>query len=283
MDESHLRDAIVMTTLGLWKGLWAKMIAFVPNILGAAILLIVGYMIAKLVRRLVIAVLRRVGFDSASSRVGLHRILEQSGVRVTAAEVIGHVTFWLLMLTFLVSASETLGLTNVSQTIDAFVLYLPNVVGAAVIVVVGMTLAAFVRDMVRGGAESLGVEYGRALGTLAHGAMLVLIGTLAIGQLQIETVLLNRVVEIVLVATGLGIALAMGLGTRDIAGHIVAGVYLRDLYRPGARLTVDDQVGALEEVGTITTRLTTADGGALYIPNGHLTTVIVSEEGSHKA
>jgi len=283
MDGNQLRDAIVMTTLGLWKGLWAKMIAFVPNILGAAILLIIGYMIAKLVRRLVVAVLRRIGFDSASSRVGLNRILEQSGVRVTAAEVIGHVTFWLLMLTFLVSASETLGLTNVSQTIDAFVLYLPNVVGAAVIVVVGMTLAAFVRDMVRGGAESLGVEYGRALGTLVHGAMLVLIGSLAIGQLQIETVLLNRVVEIVLVATGLGIALAMGLGTRDIAGHIVAGVYLRDLYRPGARLTVDDQVGALEEVGTIVTRLDTPGGGVLYTPNGQVTTVIVSEEGSLKA
>lgn len=282
MDGTQLRDAIVMTTLGLWKGLWAKMIAFVPNILGAAVLLVIGYFVAKLLRHFVIAILRRVGFDSASSRVGLNRILEQSGVQVTAAEVVGHVTFWLLMLTFLVSASETLRLTNVSQTIDAFVLYLPNVVGATVIVVVGMTLAAFVRDMVRSGAESLGVDYGRPLGALAHGALLVLVGSLAIGQLQIETALLNRVVQIVLIATGLGLALAMGLGTREIAGHIVAGVYLRDLYRSGARLSVDNQVGTLEEVGAIATRLTTGDGGTVYIPNGLLTTVIVSEEGPRK-
>jgi hypothetical protein len=283
MEGNQLRDAVVMTTLGLWKGLWAKMIAFVPSLIGAAILLIVGYLVGKLARHFVVVLLRRVGFDSASSRVGLHRILERAGIVVTAAEVVGHVVFWLLMLTFLVSAAETLGLANVSQTIDAFVLYLPNVVGAAVIVVVGTTVAAFVRDMVRSGAEGLGIDYARALATLAHGALLVVIASLAIGQLQIETALLNRVVQIVLIATGLGIALAMGLGTRDIAGHIVAGVYLRDLYRPGAKLSVDHREGKLEEVGTIVTRLTTADGGSVYIPNSHLAAVIVSEEGPAKA
>jgi hypothetical protein len=187
--------------------------------------------------------------------------------------------FWVLMLTFIVSAADTLGLPNVSQTIDAFVLYLPNVVAAAVIMVVGMTVASFVRDLVRGGAQTLGIDYARALGSLAHGALLVVIASLAVGQLRIETALFNRVVEIILIAAGLGLALAMGLGTRDIARHIVAGVYLRDLYRPGMKLSFEGRTGTVAEVGTVVTRLTGPDAGTIYIPNGHLTTAIVDEAG----
>lgn len=283
MDGGQLRDAIVMTSLGIWQGLWAKIVSFIPNVLGAALLLGVGYVLAKLARRLGTGLLQRLGFDRASARVGLQGLLERSGVRVTAAEIIGHVIFWLLMLTFLVSASETLHLPNVSQTIDAFVLYLPNVVGAAVIVVVGMTVAAFVRDLVRSGATSLSVEHARVLGNLAYGALIVVIASLAVGQLHIETVLLNRVVEIALIAAGVGLALAMGLGMRDIAAHIVAGVYLRDVYRRGMSLSVGENRGEIEEVGTIVTRLATPDDGTIYIPNSQLAAVIVKEERSDRA
>lgn len=279
MNAGELRDAMVMTTMGLWKGLWAKIIAFVPNILGAVILLCVGYLLSKLLRRLVTTLLQRIGFDRASVRIGLQTALEQAGIRATAGEILGHVIFWVLMLTFIVSAADTLGLPNVSQTIDAFVLYLPNVLGAAVIVVVGMTVASFVRDFVRGGAESLGVEHARALGSLAYGALLVVIASLAVGQLGIETALFNRVVEIVLIAAGLGLALAVGLGTRDTARHIVAGVYLRDLYKPGMKLSFDGRAGTVEEVGTIATRLAAPDAGTIYVPNGHLATALVEEAG----
>jgi small-conductance mechanosensitive channel len=109
--------------------------------------------------------------------------------------------------------------------------------------------------------------------------LLVVIASLAVGQLRIETALFNRVVEIVLIAAGLGLALAMGLGTRDIARHIVAGVYLRDLYRPGMKLSFDGRTGTVQEVGTMATRLTGPDAGIMYVPNGHLTTAIVDEAG----
>ena len=280
MDAGQLRDAITMATMGLWNGVWAKVFAFLPNLVGAALLLAAGYAVAKLARRLGTALLQRIGFDRASARVGLQGILEQAGIRVTPAEIVGHVVFWLLVLTFLVSAAETLGLPNVSQTIDAFVLYLPNVAGAAVIVVVGMTVATFVRDLVRSTAESLGVDYARTLGALAYGALVVVIASLAVGQLQIETVLFDRVVQIVLIAAGLALSLAMGLGTRRVAGHIVAGVYLRDVYRPGMTLAVDGDRGALEEIGTVVTRLRQPDGRAVYIPNGRLAEAVVREEQS---
>lgn len=276
MNPEQLKDIIVAATTNPW----AKMMAFIPNLLGMLIILLIGYLISRGLQKLAALLLRRVGFDRLSSRVGLHAMLEQAGLQATASDVIGRLVFWLFMLTFLISATETLGLSNLSRTIDAFVRYLPHVIGAAVIFMIGMTLAHFVRDLVRGGAEGLGVDYAKGLGSLAYGALIVVTGSLAVGQLQIETVLFNRVVEIVLIATGAALALALGLGTRDIAKHIVAGAYIRDLYRPGMHLTIGADNGSVLDVGTVITRIKTTDGRTIYIPNGQLTETVVLEGGT---
>jgi small-conductance mechanosensitive channel len=274
MRPEQLKDIMVAATANPW----AKIVAFIPNVLGMLVILIVGYLVAKGLQRLGTVVLQRIGFDKLSSRVGLPTILDQAGIRATASEILGQLVFWLFMLTFLISAAETLGLGNVSQTIDAFVRYLPNVIGAVVIFIVGLTLAHFVRDLVRSGAEGLGVDYAKGLSNLAYGALIVVVGSLAVGQLQIETVLFNRVVEIVLIATGAALALALGLGTRDIAKHVVSGVYIRELYKPGTNLSVGEDSGSLQDVGTVITRIKTPEGRTIYIPNGQLTEIVVREK-----
>jgi len=273
MNPEELKDLIVAVTVSPW----AKITAFIPNLLGMLVILVVGYLISRGLQKLATLILRRVGFDRLSSRVGLHTTLEQAGVHATSSEILGRLVFWLFMLTFLISAAETLGLRNLSQTIDAFVRYLPNVIGAAVIFIVGMTLAHFVRDLVRSGAEGLGVDYAKGLSSLAYGALLVVAGSLAVGQLQIETALFNHVVEIILIATGAALALALGLGTRDIAKHIVAGSYIRELYKPGISLSVGEDNGTLQDVGTVITRIKTLEGRMIYIPNSHLIEAVVHE------
>jgi small-conductance mechanosensitive channel len=120
------------------------------------------------------------------------------------------------------------------------------------------------------------VEYARVLANAVYVVLIVIVGSLAVGQLQIQTALFNRVVEIVLVAAGLALALALGLGTREIANHIVAGVYLRDLYRPGMEVTIGEHGGALEQMGPIVTTLRSADNHTVHIPNGRLTEQVVT-------
>ncbi len=262
--------------------LWTKVASFVPNLVGMIVILIIGYFVSKLLQRIAAAILRRIGFDTASQRIGVRDMLDRAGIVTTASAIVGKLVFWLFMLTFLISAAETLGLQNVSQTIDSFVGYLPRVIGAVVILVVGLLIAHFLRDVIRGGAESIGVEYARAVSQIAYGVLLVVIVTLAIGQLQIETTLINRVVEITLMAAGAALALALGLGTRDLARHIVAGVYVRDLYRAGARVTVGDQEGTVDQVGAVSTSITTDGGRIVHIPNGQLIESVVREESRKK-
>jgi small-conductance mechanosensitive channel len=108
-----------------------------------------------------------------------------------------------------------------------------------------------------------------------YGIVLVLVAALAISQLKLETGLVNRVVEVLLVAGAAAFALTLGLGTRDVAKNIIAGVYARDVYQPRMTLSVAGASGTVEEVGTINTRIRTVSGEAVYIPNGQLMEMIV--------
>lgn len=285
MDQSW-SDTLQGPLAPLWTALETmrdRLIAFLPNLLAAVFILIVGYAVSSLLRRLSTALLRRVGLDDATRRVGVRGGLDRAGIRSGVSEILGTLVFWLFMLTFLISAAETLGLRDVSRTIDAFVRYLPNVIGAGVIVVVGLVIAHFLRDVVRSATGGLGLDYARGLSNLVYGVLVVVIASLAVGQLQINTALFDRVVEILLIASGGALGLALGLGTRDIARQLVAGVYARDLFPAGAQLTIGDERGALEEVGAVCMRLRTSDGRLLYVPNALITESIVREARTENA
>ncbi len=169
------------------------------------------------------------------------------------------------------------GLENVSLMIGSLVSYLPNVIAAIVIAVVGLLLAGFARDWVHGAATKIGVDYAGSLGVATYSILFVLALSLAVSQLKIDLSLINRIIEILLLAAGAGLALTLGLGTRDIARHLVAGTYARDTFTPGMTMTIGNQSGALEEVGALSTRIRGPRGEAIYVPNGRLVDEVVSE------
>ena len=174
------------------------------------------------------------------------------------------------MLTFVISASETLGLDKVSQTIESLVLYLPKVIGASLIAVIGLFLAHFVRNLIRSGIQGFGVEYGKPLSNFAYGVLVIVIGVIVLEQLEIETALLNSLVEITLIASGIALALSLGLGTKEISKNIISGVYARDTYKSGVSVKIDDDAGVIEEIGTVTSRVRHKNGDLVFVPNSVL-------------
>lgn len=270
---------------GEWKNavveamtaLWTKVAEFVPNLIGMIVIVVVGYFVSKLIARLVTTVLHKVKFETASEKIGLSSTLAKVGINTSASQIVGTLVFWLFMLTFLISASETLGLENVSNTIDTFVSYMPKVIAAALITVLGLMLAHFVRTMVETAAEGMGFGYARAVSRLVYFVLLVIVGTLATDQLGVETELLNNVIGIVLIATGTALAISLGFGTRGVANNIVSGVYARDLYKPGVTLQFGEHQGTVESVGSITTQIRTRDGAHVHIPNSQLVQTVVKE------
>ncbi len=276
-DTSPFISRIVASLQGTTNQLWDQAIQLIPKVAAMFAILIVGYIVASIVRWITRAVLGKVQFDALCDRIGLHDVTRSLGLKATASQLAAQFFFYTMMLMFLVAAVDALGMDSVTQSINSVLAYVPNILGAMVIVLFGLILGNFLRTLVQGAAEQLGIEYSSSIGQLVYGVIIVLVGSLAIGQLNLNTALVDRAIEITLMAVGAALALALGLGTRDMAKHVVAGVYARDTFAVGSRFKVDGTSGTVAAVRAVNTAIETPQG-IIIIPNAKLMEMEVLQE-----
>ncbi|QGZ30892.1 mechanosensitive ion channel family protein [Stutzerimonas stutzeri] len=262
-------DPWSQSLLGAMSALWAPIAAFIPRLFGALLVVVVGFVVAKLLDTLLSKLLAKIGLDRLVAGTGVTKLLGRGGIRLPVSALIGKIVYWFVLLVFLVSAAESLGLARVSATLDMLALYVPKVFGAALILLVGVLLAQLVNGLVRGAAEGVGLDYASGLGRIAQGLVIIIIISVAIGQLEVKTELLNYVIAIALISVGLAVALALGLGSRELVSQILAGIYVRELYEVGQQVRLDglQLEGTIEEIGTAKTLLLTEDGELVSIAN----------------
>ncbi|HBX57939.1 mechanosensitive ion channel family protein [Pseudomonas sp. UBA2684] len=260
-------DPWTQSLIAAMTALWTKVAGFIPNLFVALILVLLGFVVAKLLDTLLSKLLGKLGLDRLMAGTGMTKLLGRAGIQVPVSTLIGKIVYWFVLLIFLVSAAESLGLERVSATLDVLALYLPKVFGAALVLLAGVLLAQLVSGLVRGAAEGVGLDYANGLGRIAQGLVIIISISVAIGQLEVKTDLLNNVIAIVLISVGLAVALALGLGSREIAGQILAGIYVRELYQVGQQVQVGDVEGQIEEIGTVKTILLTDAGELVSVAN----------------
>lgn len=257
--------------LDLWTQrmdtLWVKVAGFIPNLFSALVLVLLGFIVAKLLDTLLSKVLVKIGLDRLMAGTGLNKILSRAGVKAPVSTLVGKIIYWFVLLIFLVTAAESLGLERVSETLKVLALYLPKVFGAALILLAGVLLAQLVSSLVRGAADGVGLDYAAGIARIAQGLVIIISFSVAIDQLEIKTDLLNQVIAIVLISVGVAVALALGLGSREIVGQILAGIYVRELYRVGQQVQIGDLEGQIEAIGTVKTIVLTDDGELVSLAN----------------
>ncbi|HHK2642696.1 TPA: mechanosensitive ion channel domain-containing protein [Pseudomonas aeruginosa] len=257
-------DIWTQSLLTAMNTLWGKLAGFIPNLLGALVVVLLGFVIAKLLDALLSKLLAKLGLDRLMGGTGLTKLLARVGIQVPVSTLVGKIVYWFVLLVFLVSAAESLGLQRVSATLDVLALYLPK---AALVLIVGVLLAQLVNSVVRGAADGVGLEYANGLGRIAQWLVIIISISVAVGQLEVKTDLLNYIIAIVLITVGLAAALALGLGSREVAGQIIAGIYVRELYQVGQQVKVGDVEGTIEEIGTVKTILLTEEGELVSLAN----------------
>jgi len=256
--------------LGGLSGLFQDLFLYLPSLALAVFLIVVGWYLARMVRRLTGGLLSKMGVNKLAETIGLTDALKKARINKEPSDIIGFLFFWLILLLFIIAAVETLGLPRLSSALDEMVVYLPKVLVSIMILVVGLFIAQALQGIVETASSGMGIEYGRNLGSLAYGIVVIIVLSLAIGELDIEILLLNAIIIIVLAALGLAGALSLGFGTRALSKDIVSGVYARELVRQGNTIEFDNQVGIVEEVSTVKTSVRLEDGSLLSIPNSRL-------------
>ena len=249
--------------------LGANVARFLPSLVGTIVLLGVGWVVSKLVEVVVRRLLRRLGLDRTAGRTRVADTLRRAGVEAAPSSIFARLLFWTLMLTFVLSAVETLGLTAVTSTIDRLISFLPNVFAAGLIILLGLLLGRLVRNVVSSGAAAANVPRAQRTGAASGGLVVLLVAVLALEQLGIETALLVTVLTVLLTAASLTIGVSFALGARPVITHILAGHFLRKSLPLGSMVEVRGQRGSVERVGPLETLVRNGEG-AWSIPNAAL-------------
>ena len=208
---------IVTAVITSFAAALALVFSFIPKLLGFLVILLIGWLVASALAKAVTFLLRKVGFDRIGDRIGLSRLLSQSGLKTDAADVLGKVVYWFIFLIFLVPAVDALGLTAVSALLGQVIAYIPNVFVAILILFLGTLAATVVADIVRGASRSSNIGSPNLFANIARYAILGFVALIALEQLGIAPSLLNILFAAIMGATALAAGLAFGLGGQDTA------------------------------------------------------------------
>ncbi|HBP86880.1 MAG: mechanosensitive ion channel [Nitrospira sp.] len=238
----------------------AQIVAYLPTLILAIMLLGLGYVLARVVSVVVTRLLQLMGFDRLLSRTAVQTLLERSGTKQKSSEILGMIGFWIIFLVFLIQASDTLSLTMVSDALTGIAYYIPKVGIAVLVLILGLIAANFVRELITMTCSSAGITHGTIVAQAVYVAVVLLIVVTAIDALGIDTELLNNTIVILLAGLIGGAALSFGLGSRTAVANLIAAHYLGSMVRVGMTVKIGDNQGTVVAVTPISVVLETREG-----------------------
>ena len=258
-EQTFWTDTIdqILTSVSSW----------LPAVLSALLLLVVGWLFAKIGQFLVTNLFRRLGIDRLAERTGISQGLSAIRVQNTMSWILGRTIYWLILIFFILLALGALGLTDVVTTaLNSFFTFIPRLVTATIIFLFGAFVARILGDGITAMTVQSNVTNGKMLGQAVRFSVLLLVVILSLDELGVQTTILTTVILIVIAAIALGLAIAFGLGNRQIAHSIMAGFHAREEFSPGQALTIGEYSGMLVRVGATKFFIETSNG-IISLPN----------------
>lgn len=213
-------------TRGALQDLLQGLLKFIPALIGAILIFVIGWFISIGIGKLIAEILKKLRFNQIFAKGAWKEALEKAEVKVDAAGFVGAIIKWVLVIVFLMAAVEILGLSGFAGFLGNILRYLPNVIVAVFIFVAAVVIADLVEKVVRAAVESIRIGYGHLVGVIVRWsiwifALLAILVQLRVAPQLIQT-LFTGFVGLVVIAGGI----AFGLGGKEIAGEV-----LRDLYK----------------------------------------------------
>jgi len=201
--------------------LWDKLIAYLPNLIAAIIILIVGILIAKAIEKLIQKIVEALKVDELIKKINIVQRIEESGTKVVFSQILAWLVKWFLYVALLIAVSEILQLGQFTTFLKDIALYLPNVIIAVLILVVGMVLGSFVEDLLVKILKGTKAKLASLIARIAKWSIVVFTVLAALIQLKVAPMLIQTLFTTIAMAIALGSALAFGLGGKDAAKDMI--------------------------------------------------------------
>ncbi|MFC1804878.1 hypothetical protein ACFLZ3_03525 [Candidatus Omnitrophota bacterium] len=199
------------------KVILAQIGSFLVNALLVILILIIGWIIAKAIKTLVTRLLKAIKIDELSERIGLEDLLEKGSISYSFSELLGVIAYWLMLLVTFVVAVNAVGLTIAATLLNSVVLYIPNIIAAIFILILGMFVATILKNIVVTAANNAGLSHSKVLAKVVEVSTVVFAVIIALEQLGIGAKIIHLIISIMVASIGLAVALAFGLGCKGIA------------------------------------------------------------------
>ncbi len=204
---------------------FAQLWEFIPALLGAAVVLFAGYLLAKLVQKGIARLLRRIRLNDLLRKGGLSQAVDRPGTHLNPTRLIANVGFWVVMFTVMLVAANALGLDSLGQVFSELVGYIPSVIAAIVIVILGIVLGDFVGGLIMASTSAL--HGGPTLARTGKTGVVLLAIFMSLQELGVATNIVTTAFAIIFGAIALALALSFGLGNRELAGEVTRAWYER--------------------------------------------------------
>ncbi len=207
--------------VGSLQNLWWGVVNYLPNLIGAFVVLVIGLIVAAGLGALVEKILEGIRLDTLLEKIGLKPIFERAGLKLRAAYFFGKLVYWFVVIAFLLAVSDSLQLYALSEFLTSILNYLPSVIAAVLIMLAALVLAHFLRRVVTASVMSAKLHSGPFLGTATWWAIVVFGFLTALTQLNIASTIIQTLVTGFIAMLALAGGLAFGLGGKDYANHLL--------------------------------------------------------------
>ncbi len=257
-----------MSTIEEWKDLIFDTLGSIlkdigsalPGILGAIIVLVIGWLITKIVTFILKKVLKLANVDRLSDKLNEAQLFGDSDIKIEISKVLVGFVKWVLRLVFIIVAADVMNLKIISSEIANLLRYLPILLSAMVILMIGLYAAKLVKKAITAVMESMGVGGSKIVGNLVFYIIVIFVGITALNQAGIDTVIITSNFTIILGAFLLAIALALGLGSKEVVGDLLRTFYTRKIYEVGDKVKIKKIEGEVESIDHISMVIKTSKG-----------------------
>ncbi|MEE8131636.1 MAG: hypothetical protein V3T98_01160, partial [Candidatus Paceibacterota bacterium] len=207
--------------VGSLQNLWGTVAGFLPSLIGALIIIIIGLIVAAVLASLVERLIGALKIDSLLKTLRLSPYFERAGLQMNAGRFLGRLVYWFLVIAFILAASDILGFWALSGFLTDVLLYIPNIIIAVLIMLAAVVLGSFLRSLVRSSVTASKLHASKFLGTLTWWSVIVFGLLAALTQLGIAVAIINTLITGLIAMIALAGGIAFGLGGKDYAASLI--------------------------------------------------------------
>jgi len=222
--EKHMIQDWSLITMQALQGAWEEMLLFLPNLIAAIIIFILGWFIAIWIGKLIAQILNKLKFDSVFEKTGWREALSNADVKVNPSSFIGAICKWILVVVFLMIVTDIMGWVAFAGLLAKIIAWMPNLLVAIIILVVAIIIADIVEKLVKVSTKKMGISSVNFLGSVVKGALYVFAGLAVLLQLGVTPEIVKVLIMGFVGTLTLALGLSFGLGGKDAAARIIDDV-----------------------------------------------------------